>query len=50
MPGIFGDVIVLAVLAVVAAFAARSLWKSHKKGGGCSCSGNCANCSSCHHK
>ena len=48
MSGILGNVIVLAVLAVVVTLVIRSLWKSHKKGG--SCSGDCSNCSSCQHK
>ena len=37
MSGILGNVIVLAVLAVVVALAVRSLWKSHKSGGHCTC-------------
>lgn len=41
-----GDIIVLAVLAVVVAAAIRSLWKDHKKGGCAGCSHNCAGCTS----
>jgi hypothetical protein len=41
-----GNLIVLAVVAVAAALAVRSLWKSHKKGGGCD--GNCSHCGGCH--
>ncbi len=48
MSGILGNVIVLAVLAVVVTLVIRSLWKSHKKGGGCSCGGDCGNCGGCH--
>lgn len=48
MSDILGNVIVLAVLAVVVTLVIRSLWKSHKNGG--SCSGDCSNCSSCQHK
>lgn len=48
MSDILGNVIVLAALAVVVTLVIRSLWKSHKNGG--SCSGDCSNCSSCHHK
>ena len=53
MSGIWGNVIVLAVLAIVVALAARSLWKERKNGGGCS--GDCASCrggchGSCHAK
>ena len=40
-----GDVIVLAVLAGVIAWAVRSLWKAHKNGGGCS--GDCSGCGGC---
>ena len=41
-----GDMIVIAVLAVVIGLALRSMWKDHKNGGGCSgCSGNCSTCS-----
>ena len=37
-----GSVIVVAVLAVVVFFAARSVWKNHKNG---ECPGGCAGCS-----
>lgn len=46
MPGIWGNVIVLTVLAVVVALAVRSVWKSHKSGG--HCGGNCESCGKCH--
>ncbi len=40
-----GDVIVLGALGIVVALVIRSMWKNHKKGGGCSgCSHNCENC------
>ena len=40
-----GDVIVLAVLGIIVALVIRSMWKNHKKGGGCSgCSCNCGSC------
>lgn len=42
-----GDFIVIAVLAIVVFFCARSIYKSKKnnKGG---CNGNCGSCSGCH--
>lgn len=45
-----GDIIVLAALAVIVILVIRSMWKNHKKGGGCAgCSCNCGNCSrGCH--
>ncbi|MGM9619090.1 MAG: FeoB-associated Cys-rich membrane protein [Oscillospiraceae bacterium] len=46
MPGILGNLIVIAVLLLVVALAIRSLWKSHKSGGGCS--GDCSRCQGCH--
>lgn len=46
MPPILGNLIVIAVLVAVVALAVRSLWKSHKAGGGCS--GDCAHCKGCH--
>lgn len=39
-----GDVIVLTVLGIIVALVIRSMWRSHKKGGGCS------GCSGCSHK
>ena len=40
-----GDVIVLTALGIIVALVIRSMWKHHKKGGGCSgCSCNCAGC------
>jgi hypothetical protein len=41
-----GNIIVLVVIAAAALFAARSLWKSHKSGGGCN--GDCSCCHGCH--
>ena len=46
MPAILGNLIVIAVLAAVVALAARSLWREHKRGGGCS--GDCSSCGGCH--
>ena len=46
MPAVFGNMIVIAVLIAVVALAVRSLWKSHKSGGGCK--GDCGNCRGCH--
>ena len=46
MSGIMGNVIVLAVLAVVVGRAVRSLWRSHKSGG--HCNGDCGSCGGCH--
>ena len=46
MPGSLGPVIVIVVLAAVVALAVRSLWKSHRSGGGCR--GDCARCGGCH--
>ena len=41
-----GDVIVLAVFAVIIYLVVRSMVKNHKRGGCCSgCSGNCSGCS-----
>ena len=48
MPAILGNLIVIAVLAIVVALAVRSLWREHKKGG--CCGGNCSSCKSCHMK
>ena len=39
MPAVFGNLIVILVLAVLVALSIRSLWKSHKSGG--SCGGDC---------
>ena len=46
MPPILGNIIVIAALTAAAALAVRSLWKSHKSGGGCN--GDCGNCRGCH--
>ncbi len=45
MSGIWGYVIVCAVLALAVGAAARSIWKSHRSGG--HCNGDCAHCGSC---
>lgn len=42
MPGSLGYVIVIAVLAVIVALAVRSIWRSHRSGGGCH--GDCSSC------
>lgn len=44
MPSTLGNLIVIAVLAVVVALAARSVWRNHKSGG---CSGDCSQCVHC---
>ncbi len=49
MPPILLNLIVIAVLALAVGLAIRSIWKSHKSGGGCSCGGNCSSCSGCGH-
>lgn len=46
MPAILGNIIVIAVLAVVTGLVVRALWKSRKSGRGCS--GDCGNCRGCH--
>ena len=46
MPAILGNIIVIAALIADVALAVRSLWKSHKSGGGCN--GDCGNCHDCH--
>lgn len=46
MTAVLGNIIVIAVLLAVAALAVRSLWKSHRSGGGCN--GDCGNCRGCH--
>lgn len=40
-----GDWIVLAALAAAIGLAVRSLWKSHRSGGGCN--GDCGSCKGC---
>ena len=45
MPAVLGNLIVIAVLAVVVGLAIRSLWKEHKAGS--RCTGNCASCGGC---
>jgi len=42
-----GNIIVLAVLAVIVIAAARSIYRS-RKAGGCHCDGNCGSCKDCH--
>ena len=39
-----GDIIVLAILAIVIGLVIRSMWKSHKNGNTCGYSGGCQNC------
>ena len=46
MSAFFGNIIVIAVLAAAVALAVRSLWRSHRSGGGCN--GDCGNCKGCH--
>lgn len=46
MHPILGTIIVIAALAAVVALAVRSLWKSHRSGGGCD--GDCGHCKGCH--
>ena len=46
MPPILGNIIVIALLLTVVALVIRSLWKSHRSGGGCG--GDCGNCRGCH--
>ncbi len=49
MPPIVGNIIAVALIVLVVGLAVRSLWRSHKKGGGCSCGGDCGSCGgSCH--
>ncbi|MBR0342833.1 MAG: FeoB-associated Cys-rich membrane protein [Oscillospiraceae bacterium] len=48
MSPILGNLIVIAVLAIVVFFAARSVWRTHKSGGCSGCGGNCSGCSGCH--
>lgn len=45
MSGIWGTVLVSAVLAIAAALAVRSIWKGRKTGG---CCGDCIRCRGCH--
>lgn len=40
--------LILALVVLAAALAARSLWKGHKAGKSCSCGGNCSHCKGCH--
>ena len=43
-----GDIIVIAVLGLIAALVIRSMWKNHKNGGACSgCSANCGRSCGC---
>ena len=42
-----GDILVIAVLAVVVVLVVRRMVKNRKAGGSCSCSGNCSQCKSC---
>lgn len=43
-----GTAAVLAVLALLAGLAVRSLYKDKKKGKSISCGGDCNHCSKCH--
>ncbi|MBE6956559.1 MAG: FeoB-associated Cys-rich membrane protein [Ruminococcaceae bacterium] len=43
-----GDIIVIAVLALVVGLVIYSIWRSHKQGGGCC--GDCSKCKSCPHE
>jgi hypothetical protein len=46
-----GDIIVLGVIGIVVALVIWGMWKDHKKGKSCGCSGNCSGCSAgCNHK
>ena len=47
MPELLGNIIVLALLALAAFGAVRSLLRKEKKGG-CSCGGDCSCCGGCH--
>ena len=42
-----GDILFIAVLAVIIGLVVRHMVKNHKKGGSCSCGGNCSHCKSC---
>ena len=45
-----GTIVIAALVFLAAAFAARSIYKERKEGGGCSCGGNCGSCGgSCNH-
>ena len=46
MPSIVGNLIMGGIVLVIAALAARSLYKDKKNGKGCS--GNCGHCNGCH--
>lgn len=41
-----GDIIVLAALGAIVAMVIRSMWKNHKQGKSCGCSGQCGGCCS----
>lgn len=45
MPDSLGYILVIAVLVVIVALAVRSIWKSHRNGGGCT--GDCSSCGGC---
>lgn len=40
--------VILALVVLAAALAARAVWKDHKAGKACSCGGDCAHCKGCH--
>jgi len=41
------DVLIGLVVAGIAALAVRSVWKKHKAGQSCGCSGDCSKCGGC---
>ncbi|MBC5746659.1 FeoB-associated Cys-rich membrane protein [Dysosmobacter sp. NSJ-60] len=41
----FGNIVVILALVAAVTLAVRSLWNSHRNGGGCG--GDCSNCGSC---
>ena len=41
-----GDIIVLVVLGIIIALVIRGMWKNHKSGKHCGCSGDCGSCCS----
>ena len=46
MSPILGNLVVILILAVIVGLCVRSLWRSHKHGGGCG--GDCSHCGGCH--
>lgn len=47
MPEILGNMLIITLLTITAALAARSVWKTHKSGG--HCNGDCGNYGNCRH-